>query len=49
MIDHQFDKTYKVILVGDNLIGKSSFLDRYADGTFPSDHYSSVIRIIEIM
>lgn len=40
--DQNFDYSFKVLLIGDSSVGKTSFLFRYADDSFTSAFVSTV-------
>ena len=37
-----YDHIFKVILIGDNGVGKSSFIRRFCEGTFVADMESTI-------
>ena len=37
-----YDHIFKIILIGDNSVGKSSFIRRFCEGTFVADMESTI-------
>ena len=40
--DSQYDQLYKIVLIGDSGVGKSSLVSRYVKGTFPKNKGATI-------
>ena len=44
MASHKYDYLFKILLIGETGVGKSSFLLRYTDDVFSSDHLTTMVK-----
>jgi small GTP-binding protein len=40
--ESQYDQLYKIVLIGDSGVGKSSLVSRYVKGTFPKNKGATI-------
>ena len=45
IFDANYDYLMKVVIIGDSCVGKSVLMQRYVEGTFPSEPYISTIGV----
>ena len=40
----KYDYLFKILLIGDDAIGKTCFLFRYTDDSFTESHYTTIVK-----
>ena len=42
MFNYSFDKTVKILVIGDSAVGKTSIISRYVDRSCPSNYIATI-------